>query len=64
VHCLKGPRQPRKHQHKSTWWVGAKEKHQVISKVDPDDSDQPLDESIIEPEEIRDALSKEKEVVP
>jgi hypothetical protein len=36
----------------------------VISKVDPDDSDQPLDESIIEPEEIRDALSKEKEVVP
>jgi hypothetical protein len=64
THFPKRPRQAKKHQRKSTWWVGAKEEHQMISKVEPDALDLPMDEPKSKSEEIRDTPSKKKDVDP
>lgn len=59
MHCPKWPKQIRKHQCKSTRWVGAKEEDQLISKEDPLDLDPSMEEAKVDLEEIRDTPSKE-----
>jgi len=44
THCLKRQRQGKKIQHKSTYWDGAKEEHQMIIKDERDALDLPMDE--------------------
>jgi hypothetical protein len=64
THCPKRPRQAKKLQHKSTWWDGAKEEHQMISKDEPDALDLPMDEPKSKSEENRDTPSKKQDVDP
>jgi len=55
---LKRPRQAKKLHCNSTWWVGAKEEHKMIGKVELDALDLPMDELESKSEEIRDTPTK------